>query len=1063
MIGCRRAGRGDLDTIMAARRLTRPITGTHTMTCKFSRAAWLTSAAAVTLIFASLALPAAGFAQSAGDAKTDDKAQPKQVEEIIVTGSRIPVAGFDTLQPAQTVSADSIVSQGYSNVGQALDTLPGFGVAGNNNTGQQSAAQVGEQFVNLYNLGAQRTLVLVDGRRYVSGNAPVPVGTFGGAAPGQEVDLNDIPVALIDHVEVVSVGGAPIYGADAIAGTVNIILKKNYQGVSLETQYGQTRYNDGKTYTGRFLAGTNFADGKGNITLAVEYNQQDGLTLANRPDTLPYETQQAPLPGSAGCGYNECLVSHATVASIFPGGIPDTGPGVANSGSPTYPTAIHNAAGQVVAFAPNGTLVPVNLGIQNNGVVFAQGGDGDNLAYQNSFIAPYKRYNTASTMHYDFTDHIEGYLEAEFSHNQGTQIAAQPSYQSAFFASDNGEGPIKFSLTNPYLTSQALSILEANPTVAQSGSFYLSRADLDLAPQSVSDVTNVYRVVAGFKGDFDVLGRNWKWDANFNYGSTAESERYYQINEANFLNAIDVVKNPATGQIECAVTANPPPLPSTGIQPTSVTGCQPLDLFGQGAPSAAAANFVTAQDLALAGLTERDAQINLTGSPFDDWAGKVEFATGFEFRQESGSYNVDAFANSGLGRNPPVSDVAGGYNTKEFYAESTIPVISAKNNIPFVTDLEFNGAYRYIDNSYAGGANVYTLGGKFKPIGDIEFRGNFTHSVRAPSIEELFLPTTSTNSFADDPCDPNFITSGSAPANRAANCAKAFAALPGAPALAVFKSNVVNASVLGTTGGNPNLQNEVANSWTAGVVLRPHWVPHFQLAVDWINISLENAITALSLTNVMDACYDAPGSSFPNQFCSLFTRNAQGQVSSYSTPLENIQGSTFAGLQVQSTYFMDVNDLPLIHKISFFKGDKDRGHLSFNWGGFFTETQANTILGISTPTVGNIGDPVWKMNGSVTWAYQKWSVFLQGDYVGPGFQNVTLQRSAEQLEHTGAYWEWNTAISYDITQNLKATLTVDNLFNQNPPPNSYLLGGQAALATYDYLGQRFYVTLRAKF
>jgi hypothetical protein len=225
-------------------------------------------------------------------------------------------------------------------------------------------------------------------------------------------------------------------------------------------------------------------------------------------------------------------------------------------------------------------------------------------------------------------------------------------------------------------------------------------------------VTNVYRVVAGFKGDFDVLGRNWKWDANFNYGSTAESERYYQINEANFLNAIDVVKNPATGQIECAVTANPPPLPSTGIQPTSVTGCQPLDLFGQGAPSAAAANFVTAQDLALAGLTERDAQINLTGSPFDDWAGKVEFATGFEFRQESGSYNVDAFANSGLGRNPPVSDVAGGYNTKEFYAESTIPVISAKNNIPFVTDLEFNGAYRYIDNSYAGGANVYTLGGR---------------------------------------------------------------------------------------------------------------------------------------------------------------------------------------------------------------------------------------------------------------------------------------------------------------------------------------------------------------
>jgi outer membrane receptor protein involved in Fe transport len=1025
------------------------------MTHHASRATWLRTTAALAISMGALATASVALAQTA--------APSKEVEEVVVTGSRIPVAGFDTLQPAQSVSSESIVNQGYSNIGQALDTLPGFGVAGNNNTGQQSAAQVGEQFVNLYNLGAQRTLVLVDGRRFVSGNAPVPVGTFGGAAPGQEVDLNDIPVALVDHVEVVSVGGAPIYGADAIAGTVNIILKKNYQGVSLETQYGQTKYNDGKTYTGRFLAGTNFADGKGNITLAVEYNQQDGLTLANRPDTLAYQTQQAPLPGSAGCGYNTCLVSHATVASIFPGGIPASTAGLANSGSPNYPSAIHNAAGQVVAFAPDGTLQPVNLGIQNNGGVFAQGGDGDNLAYQNSFIAPYKRYNTASTFHYDFTDHIEGYVEAEFSHNQGSQIAAQPAYQSALFASQNGAAPIKFSLTNPYLTPQALATLESNPTVAQNGFFYLSRANLDLAPQSVNDVTNVYRVVAGFRGDLDVFGRNWKWDANFNYGSTFESEVYYQINEANFLNAINAVTNPATGQIVCAVTLNPPPLPANGVQPTSVTGCQPLDLFGNGARSAAAQKFVVAQDQALAGLTQRDVQVNLTGSPFDDWAGKVELATGFEFRQESGSYNVDQFALSGLGRNAPATDVAGGYNTKEFYAESTIPVISAKNNIPYVKDLEFNGAYRYIDNSYAGGVNVYTLGGKFKPIDDVELRGNVTHSVRAPSIEELFLPTASTNSFASDPCDPNFITSGPAPANRAANCAKAFSALSSAPALAVFKSNVVNASVLGTTGGNPNLQNEVANSWTVGAVFRPHWVPHFQLAVDWINISLENAITALSLTNVMDACYDAPSSSFPNNFCGLFTRGSNGQVTGFQTPLQNIQGSNFAGLQVQSTYFTDVNDLPFIHKVPFFAGDADRGHLTFNWGGFFTETHSQTILGVTSPLVGNIGDPVWKMNGSVTWAYNKWSVFLQGDYVGPGFANVTLVRSAQQYEHTGSYWEWNTSVSYDITSHLQGMITVDNMFNQGPPSNAYLLGGQSALATYDFLGERFYVTLRAKF
>jgi outer membrane receptor protein involved in Fe transport len=982
-----------------------------------------------------------------------------QLEEVVVTGSRIPVAGYDTLQPAQSVSQESIIDRGFTNVGDALDELPGFGPAGNNNTGQQSPAQVGEQFVNLYDLGSQRTLVLVDGRRFVSGNAPVPAGTFGGAPPGQQVDLNDIPVALIDHIEVVSVGGAPIYGADAIAGTVNIILKKNYEGVTFESQYGQTRYNDGKSYVGRFLAGTNFADDKGNITLSLEYTQQDGLTLANRPDTLPYETQQPPLTGSAGCGAAECLVSHATVASITPGGLPASNAGVATAGSPTYPSAIFNSAGQMVQFAPNGNLVPYNPGIQNNGEVFAQGGDGDALQYQNQFIAPYKRYTTGTIAHYDLTDHVEAYVEAEFSHNQGDLLAAQPSYQSAFFATQNGEAPIQIPLSNPYLNPQALGILEANSTVASQGYFYLSRANLDLAPQLTDDTTNVYRVVAGFKGDFNIFGRDWKWDTDFNYGANQETEVYYQINEANFLNAIDAVVNPANGQIVCAVTLNPPPVPANGVQSTSVTGCQPLNVLGQGAPSAAARQFVTAQDIAIGSLTQRDVEVNLTGSPFDDWAGKVEVAAGFEYRQESGSYEVDAFAQSGLGRNAPVSDVAGGYSTKEFYAEATIPLVSKENHIPFVSDLEFNGAYRYIDNSYAGTANVYTMGGKFRPVDDIEFRGNFTHSVRAPSIEELFLPTTSTESFADDPCDTGFISSGPDPATRKANCDTALSKLGVNPS--TFKSDVINASVLGTTGGNTSLQNEVADSWTVGVVLRPRWVPHLQVAVDWINIDLTNAITALSLTQVMEACYDAP--SFPNQYCSLFSRNSSGQVSGFSTPLENIQGETFNGLQVQANYSIDVNDMPYVHMLPGMHGDQDRGNLSFFFGGFYNHELDTDILNVITPTVGNFGVPVWKMNGSVRWRKGPWMLYLEGRYIGPASQDVTLAASAQQLEHTGAYWEWNSAVSYDITKNVTAMVTIDDLFNQNPPPNSYLLGGQAALATYDYLGQRFVFTIRAKF
>jgi outer membrane receptor protein involved in Fe transport len=997
------------------------------------------------LLGVSISLLAGAVAHAEADATA--KAADNAVEEVVVTGSHIPVAGFDTLQPAQSLSAETLKDRGFLNAGDALNELPVFGPAGSNNTGQQTGSTVGEQFVNLYGLGAQRTLVLVDGRRFVSGNAPVPAGTFGGAPPGQEVDLNDIPAGLIDHIEVVSVGGAPIYGADAIAGTVNIILKKNYQGISLESQYGVTAQGDGKSYVGRFLAGTNFADDKGNVTVAVEYTQQDGLTYASRPNTMPYDTQQP----STGCAYGACLVANATVPSIFPGGIPTlSAGGLANQGSPTYPQAIHNAAGQVVAFAPDGTLQPVNLGIQNNGLVFGQGGDGDNLASQSSFIAPLKRILFDSLAHYDFTPHIEGYLETEFSRAAGTQIAAQPSYQSAFFASQNGEAPIQFNTSNPFLTPQAAAILNA----AGASTFYLSRANLDLAPQTFSNDIDTYRVVAGFKGDFTVFDRKINWDTSFNYGNSQGNETYYDINEANFLNAIDVTKN-AAGQIVCAVTLNPPPTPANGVQPTSVTGCQPLDLFGAGAPSAAARAFVTAQDQAISILSQRDAQLNLNGSPFDVWAGPVKVAAGFEYRQESGSYNVDAFAQSGLGRDAPVSDVSGGYDSKEYYVETTIPVLSPGMKIPFVYSLEANAAYRHIDNSYSGPEDVYTMGGRFRPIEDVEFRGNFTHSVRAPSIEELFLPTTNTESFAEDPCDPNYINGQG---NRAANCAAAFKAL--GATLSGFKSNVVNASVLGTTGGNPGLQDETANAWTTGFVLRPHWVPHLQIAIDWINIKISNAIESLTLTQVMDACYDT--TSFPNSYCNLFTRNSQGQVTSFATPLQNIAAESFSGAQMQSSYSIDINAIPFIDRIHL-NPNVNYGNLAFELNAFFENSHSSEILGIVTPTRGNIGDPVWKVNGSVRYRFGPLMVYLNGRYVSPGVQDVTLQRSSQQIYGVGNYWVWNTALSYDITRHITAELSVNDLFAQDPPQYALMLNSSAALSTYNYLGQSFVFTLKAKY
>ena len=326
--------------------------------------------------------------------------------------------------------------------------------------------------------------------------------------------------------------------------------------------------------------------------------------------------------------------------------------------------------------------------------------------------------------------------------------------------------------------------------------------------------------------------------------------------------------------------------------------------------------------------------------------------------------------------------------------------------------------------------------------------------MRAPSIEELFLPTTNTQSFAQDPCDPNFITAN---ATRAANCATEFSKL--GVDLATFKSGVVNASVLGTTGGNRALLNERANAWTAGFVARPHFVPGMTMAIDWINIKLRDPITSLSLTQVMNACYDTPGS--PNNFCALFQRNNEGQVTAFSTPLVNAGAQSFAGAQLDLTYNIPLGNMPLLNKLGLKEGG-DYGNLTFDVNGFYTQKHTYEILGVTTPTLGNIGDPKMRFNISGRYRKGPFMLYLQYRHISSGAQDVTLQPSSQQILGVGSYAVWNGSIAYDITPRITAQLVVNNLFNQSPPKYAISLNSGAALGTYDYFGQSFAFKVKVK-
>jgi iron complex outermembrane receptor protein len=269
----------------------------------------------------------------------------------------------------------------------------------------------------------------------------------------------------------------------------------------------------------------------------------------------------------------------------------------------------------------------------------------------------------------------------------------------------------------------------------------------------------------------------------------------------------------------------------------------------------------------------------------------------------------------------------------------------------------------------------------------------------------------------------------------------------------------VNASVLGTTGGNQSLLNERADAWTAGFVTRPRFIPGLTLALDWIDIQLKDPITSLSLTQVMNACYDT--TSFPNSFCSLFQRDKGGQIVGFRTPLVNAGAQGFNGAQLDLTYTFGVGGLPIVRWLHM-SPNADYGSLTLDLNGFYTNRHDFTILGVTTPTRGNIGDPKVRLNASARYVRGPFTAYFQARHLSSGSSDVTLPAKSQEILTAKAYTVFNSSVGYDITKNVTAQFIVNNVLNTAPPTYAISLSANAALSTYDYLGQFFAFKLRVK-
>lgn len=530
-------------------------------------------------LLAGLIMGVGSFAYAQDQDTDDDEAV---VEEIIVTGSRIKRAGFETLQPATVVDAEFMALRGFDNPAQALNEIPQFGLPAATNLGGQSSNNLGQNIVNLFGLGSQRTLTLINGRRTVGQNTP---NVGGAAAPGLQVDLNIIPTGLIDRIETIETGGAPIYGSDAISGTVNIILKDDFEGISADVGYGANEGGDGQNFRFRTLLGGNFDNGRGNVVISFEYNKQNPVDAQDRPDLIP---SPAFVPNPLDTGPGDGIVdSIFTDDSLNVWQVPNTGfilfgndavVGLQDAnGNPTYngflsgvqvlPT---NAQGELMILGLNGNLVTLesaNLGIPFPSAVsfFSSGADGGNnpfvseLDELNTFVSPLERFTMNALGHYEITDNITIFYEGLFARSESVDRSNQPSWSTLFFdnANNGALGNYKINTThNPFVSQELKDLLELNdrfdPTLVDDPAtadvdesdqfFWVSRSNIDILgdSQNFRD-QDVFRFVSGFEGNAEFMGRVFDWEIAYTFGQTNASTLQTVVDGARLSFATDVL------------------------------------------------------------------------------------------------------------------------------------------------------------------------------------------------------------------------------------------------------------------------------------------------------------------------------------------------------------------------------------------------------------------------------------------------------------------------------------------------------------------------------------------
>ena len=971
--------------------------------------------------FAALAFAAPAMAQIASPPLAQDAGQ--ELDDVVVTGSRIRAPGFVAASPITSVGAEQIALDQPFSVEELIKDLPvafpAIGPGVNNGSG-------GGATINLRGLGANRTLVLVNGRRVV------PFNLAG------QVDTNSIPVALIERVDLVTGGASAVYGADAVAGVVNFILKDDFEGVEFQSSYGISEEGDAERRRNDLTVGGNFADGRGNAVASVGWTENDRLNQDERPYGLVAIGAINGRPQGSGTG-----VPAFFQTTTLPGGTPlPSGTGVGQGSAEINPVT--------------GALVPANA-------------NGFNFNPDNLYQTPLDRYRVNASATYEVNSMFEAYMDMMYVRSDvATDAAPSGTFGNTFSV------PIGNPLIPTAMRNQLCAARNILPGACVSGAagttlvpLLVNRRFTELGPRFSNNENKTFQFTAGFRGD---LSETWDYDVYMSRGETDQvliRDNWGSLSRVR--NALNTIS--ATSCIAPGTTA-------------VIAGCVPLNVFGaEGSITPAMLNYFNLDSINLTSVDQQVYSGSVSGSLPDSFsspfaADPVSLAFGLERRTSLASTRADGSSQINgevLGTGAPFPDRQGRFELTEGYVEALIPLLS---DLPFVQSLNLEAGYRYSEFTTAGRTTdygSYKIGGDWVPVDGLRFRTMMQRAVRAPNIGELFAPqVTGLGNLATDPCQGALINAGQA---NTAGTLSNLCRLTGVPLGNIGSVPLPSAGQINIlSGGNPDLQPEEADTFTIGAVWQPSFINNLTISLDYYDIQIEGSVSSQSSTDVLNGCYTTAfnsGLTFNSQ-CALIGRNPNnGTLNGVESPgielvSSNLGKERVSGYDLTAAYLWDLVDAGL---------NEAWGTVNFSFSANYVTTNdfQGTPTSINRNCIGFYSVACVQPNAELktasraTWDLGDFGLSLAWNYLGDVIEEpggTVFPAAAASID---AYSYFDLAGRWDISDAVRLTATVANLTDEQPPLLGSGVGsttfnnGNTFPQTYDTLGRYYTLGLTLRF